>query len=315
MRMGPSELTGNAAVHRPNLPTLTAVLTPAASPGRAGLAGVPAAEAEGRTVQQETLMLSSASQPPAHERAQGYVACRLEDPCFVAPSPELRERLEKEAAKARGKGGDLLAGITALAPQPRALGFDDGVIIPPDEFPARHALGARSGPRPPSARRCAAPCGSSSCWSTSPTSRWQATTAALRGPVLLDRRAAARQRQGVLRRGDRRPGRHHRRGRRARTGCRRRSPGTPTATSGSAAADAARRGRDIMAHDARGRRRPDRQLRALRQRRQRLRRRLHRRARRRRRRGDRQLGRHLVAQVDAAERVRNADGDARSSPT
>ncbi len=81
-------------------------------------------------------MLSSASQPPALERAQGYVPCRLEDPCFVAPSPELRERLEKEAAKARGKGGDLLAGITALAPQPRALGFEDGVIIPPDEFPA-----------------------------------------------------------------------------------------------------------------------------------------------------------------------------------
>jgi immune inhibitor A len=60
----------------------------------------------------------------------------LTDPCFVAPSPQLRERLEKEAAKARGKGGGLLAGITALAPQPRPLGFEDGLIIPPDAFPA-----------------------------------------------------------------------------------------------------------------------------------------------------------------------------------
>ena len=80
-------------------------------------------------------MLSDASQPHGVERARGCIPCRLQDPCFVAPSPQLRERLEKEAAKARGKGG-LLAGITALAPQPRALGFEDGLIIPPDEFPA-----------------------------------------------------------------------------------------------------------------------------------------------------------------------------------
>ena len=48
---------------------------------------------------------------------------------------------------------------------------------------------------------------------------------------------------------------------------------------------------------------PGRRLRALRQRRQRLRRRLHRRPRRPRRRGDRQRGRHLVAQVGAAGRA------------
>ena len=81
-------------------------------------------------------MLSNASQPHALERPRGCVPCRLEDPCFVAPSPELRDRLEKEAAKARGKGAELLAGITALAPQPRALGFEDGLIIPADAFPA-----------------------------------------------------------------------------------------------------------------------------------------------------------------------------------
>ena len=99
-------------------------------------------------------MLSNASQPHGVERARGCIPCRLEDPCFVAPSPQLRERLEKEAAKARGKGG-LLAGITALAPQPRALGFDDGVIIPPDEFSARHAACAhpRRGRRAGSAAR------------------------------------------------------------------------------------------------------------------------------------------------------------------
>ena len=73
----------------------------------------------------------------------------MEDPCFVAPSPELRDRLEKEAVKARGKGGELLAGITALAPQPRALGFEDGLIIPADAFPAgRGRQHVRSPPAP-----------------------------------------------------------------------------------------------------------------------------------------------------------------------
>ena len=102
-------------------------------------------------------MLSHASQPHALERPRGCVPCRLEDPCFVAPSPELRDRLEKEAVKARGKGGELLAGITALAPQPRALGFEDGADHPaltssPPGRPRRS-----SGPRPPSVPPCAAP--------------------------------------------------------------------------------------------------------------------------------------------------------------
>src|SRR5215208_6855920 len=57
------------------------------------------------------------------------------DPCFVAPSPELRERLDKEFAKARGRAKGLLTDVRALAPQPRVLGLDDGVIVPPQEFP------------------------------------------------------------------------------------------------------------------------------------------------------------------------------------
>jgi immune inhibitor A len=61
---------------------------------------------------------------------------RADDPCFVAPSPALQERLQKEFAKIRGRAkGGLLVESVPLAPRPRALGLDDGVIIPPDEFP------------------------------------------------------------------------------------------------------------------------------------------------------------------------------------
>ncbi len=61
---------------------------------------------------------------------------RLDEPCFVAPSPELRERLLRELADVRGGSeSGLLAGALGLAPQPRVLGFEDGVILPPEEFP------------------------------------------------------------------------------------------------------------------------------------------------------------------------------------
>jgi immune inhibitor A len=59
--------------------------------------------------------------------------CRVDEPCFVAPSPELRERLLREFDAVRGEG--LLAQVRPVGPHPRVLGFDDGVIIPPDEFP------------------------------------------------------------------------------------------------------------------------------------------------------------------------------------
>lgn len=57
------------------------------------------------------------------------------DFCAVAPSPELREMLKSDLAKARGKAGDVLGAAMGLARGPRPLGFDDGVIIPPDQFP------------------------------------------------------------------------------------------------------------------------------------------------------------------------------------
>ena len=84
-------------------------------------------------------------------------------------------RAAREGGREGAQGG-LLAGITALAPQPRALGFDDGIIIPPDEFPPARPRRS-SAPRRPSAPLCAAPSASSSSWSTSPTSRWQPTAA------------------------------------------------------------------------------------------------------------------------------------------
>jgi immune inhibitor A len=57
------------------------------------------------------------------------------DFCAVAPSPELREKLKAELAKARGKAGGVLGAAMGLSRGPRPLGFDDGVIIPPDQYP------------------------------------------------------------------------------------------------------------------------------------------------------------------------------------
>jgi immune inhibitor A len=60
---------------------------------------------------------------------------RPEVPCFVSPSPEALERLEQQFAEARGDADTLLAAIKSRAPQPQVLGFEDGVIIPPEAFP------------------------------------------------------------------------------------------------------------------------------------------------------------------------------------
>jgi immune inhibitor A len=56
------------------------------------------------------------------------------DFCAVAPAPELADDFRKEIAKARG-GKSSIASILALARAPRYPGFDDGVILPPDQFP------------------------------------------------------------------------------------------------------------------------------------------------------------------------------------
>ncbi len=56
-------------------------------------------------------------------------------PCFVAPSPELKEKLDAELAKIKGRSKSALVDSLALAKEPRALGFNDGMIVPADDFP------------------------------------------------------------------------------------------------------------------------------------------------------------------------------------
>ena len=55
------------------------------------------------------------------------------DFCAVAPSPELKQRIQAE--RAGTTPGTLLAGLgVATARAPRRLGFDDGVLFPPSEY-------------------------------------------------------------------------------------------------------------------------------------------------------------------------------------
>jgi len=57
------------------------------------------------------------------------------DFCAVAPSPELKERIKQELADVRSRATAPLANAIAMARGPRHLGFDDGVILPPDQYP------------------------------------------------------------------------------------------------------------------------------------------------------------------------------------
>jgi immune inhibitor A len=73
-------------------------------------------------------------------RRYGAVCCRPQhavwsDFCAVAASPELREKLKAELNQARSSLGGVLSNVVGLSRHPRPLGFDDGVIIPPDQFP------------------------------------------------------------------------------------------------------------------------------------------------------------------------------------
>jgi immune inhibitor A len=65
----------------------------------------------------------------------GSVYARWSDFCAVAPSPELKARLKAELAQARGTVSSELASALTLARSPTRLGFNDGVIFPPDQFP------------------------------------------------------------------------------------------------------------------------------------------------------------------------------------
>ncbi len=64
------------------------------------------------------------------------------DFCAVPPSPELREKWKAELGRLKSRTRTSLAGELSFARKPRMLGFDDGVIIPPEEFPLGTSMAA-----------------------------------------------------------------------------------------------------------------------------------------------------------------------------
>jgi immune inhibitor A len=70
--------------------------------------------------------------------AAHHGTARRSDFCAVSPSPELQERLRQELDRARGRSG--VARQLALGRAPRRLGFDDGTILPPEQFAAGTSL-------------------------------------------------------------------------------------------------------------------------------------------------------------------------------
>lgn len=55
--------------------------------------------------------------------------------CAVGPSPELKERWDRELVRTLSRKRNEGAPIFGLAREPRRVGFNDGVIIPPEAFP------------------------------------------------------------------------------------------------------------------------------------------------------------------------------------
>jgi len=68
------------------------------------------------------------------QRATPTAIAVWSDFCAVAAAPELKERLRAEVASARARSPEL-APLLGLTPEPKPLGFNDGVIIPPQSFP------------------------------------------------------------------------------------------------------------------------------------------------------------------------------------
>ena len=62
------------------------------------------------------------------------IAAHYSDACFAPPSPELRQRWAAELERARNRK-TVAADALVLLRNPRRIGFDDGVIVPPSEFP------------------------------------------------------------------------------------------------------------------------------------------------------------------------------------
>jgi immune inhibitor A len=59
--------------------------------------------------------------------------------CAVAPHPELRDKIKRELVALRAARGGVL-GALAQAAEPRRPGLNDGMIIPPNQFPLGTAL-------------------------------------------------------------------------------------------------------------------------------------------------------------------------------
>ena len=136
----------------------------------------------------------------------------LHERCKVAPSPEAQERLKAKLEEAADRAG-LAAGQVGLVPLDRG-GYNDGLIKPGTDLPLGTPLRvARRGALDRAPLR-----GQVRVlvvlvdFSDKADDR---DAAALPGPVLLDRQAAARQRPRVLQGSQRRQDHHHRRGGRA----------------------------------------------------------------------------------------------------
>lgn len=72
---------------------------------------------------------------PSEPKCCSHQVAVWSDFCAVAPSPELREKLRANLAEIRGAKKTAFASSLSLSRGPRQLGFDDGVIIPPEQFP------------------------------------------------------------------------------------------------------------------------------------------------------------------------------------
>ncbi|MDQ6836818.1 MAG: M6 family metalloprotease domain-containing protein [Actinomycetota bacterium] len=71
---------------------------------------------------------------PDDVRLGGGVIARYDGFCAVPPHPDLGDQWLAELDRVR-ESGEGAASALGLARKPRRLGFDDGVIIPPDEYP------------------------------------------------------------------------------------------------------------------------------------------------------------------------------------
>jgi immune inhibitor A len=60
--------------------------------------------------------------------------CRDEERCLVAPSPQLNDRIRQEIQTMRANS-PLFEGMRLRVGMPQREGFNDGTIIPPEEFP------------------------------------------------------------------------------------------------------------------------------------------------------------------------------------